>query len=835
MINNRADESTTRADSEDRGLPEIDMCGVARMARSATAACLLLLGGCSLMNPYLRSDLLKCEQATADDASCTRPDVGHLGAVESPYVGEAASAIRAANDQRSLYVKEMGSQYWFNSAAGLGMIGLSADAIYKGLTSKSASSTRWVAAEGAAVAGLYGVDTWLHNKSTEAAYIVGFQAITCTLLRTRAILLPQEEYEKFDSDVAEFQEKIAVVDATLSELQIDVDFGDEVGKNLETGEKANLKREMGNVYATLAKSRKLLLTARSYEGEINISGQTIRNQVDLIIASVSSQLAQSEPNISALKGLVGTYSDPSKGISGLQAVAVAPSGSSVTPPSYESPANPSPSGDQSKGKDSEDQSKNTTGVPVHPEDYKQRQILRAKLWLEVSDLYASSRRINSVLDTAQHFYVSTKRISACDFGGGPPPLEVTPATVADPVSPGSVLKFSISGGIGIPEVALTGSTGSSAADAKTPDMVLSVNGNSLIATVTILPDASGTLTLQASDKGTPPQQAKVTMEVEKSSAPAKPTFKATPGDKTIGLSFSTPAAKGGTLTGYTVTLSTDSPASTVTLKFSSPKEGTKATGSATITGEISSDSGGNTAIDLAGLTNGQSYTAGLTATFGGASDVEYEAVANVKPAPPASPATKPSPPSIKTTTSSASAITVVFAAPANGGDPITGFTATATNTDKTKNQTLTGKSKGAQASVEVSKCTAGDQYAVTVVAINKIGSSPASKAASVTCVAEAATDFPPPTVVSVQTSANTFVVNLQAPKNPKTPVTGYTASAANATSKTGPLIGLSKGTEAKVVVPNCITGNYYAIAVVASYAKAKSVAVGSSTALACSK
>jgi hypothetical protein len=719
------------------------MSAISRITRLAVAATLLFLGGCSLMNPYLRSNLLKCEGATAQDASCAQSS--------GDFAGGAASAIAAANDQRNLYIREMGRQYWFNSAAGLGIIGLSADAIYEGLANPKASL---LTKEVAAIAGLYGVDTWLHSKSTESAYIVGFQAITCTMLRTRAILLPTKRdprepqdkinFEDFQIAINDFEAQIKAVDEKLSALQIDWDTGEEAGNTLADGENISLKRETGNVISTLAKSRKLLLTARAFESEIKTSGPTIRNQVDLIIASVNSQLAQSEPNIAALKGLVGTYTDPSKGIAGLQAVTLTPPGAAATPPAYQSSTNSAPtsrSGQPLKPADVEAAKKVAAGVSSPPNTYAHRVQERMDLWAAVSDLYAKGRIINSVLTNSQHFYESTKRISACDLGGSAPPLEITPASVADPVSPGKTLKFTIDGGLGIPGVTLTGSTGAGT-DAKTPDMVLSVSGNSLIATVTILPDASGTLTLVASDKGQPPQQAKVTMDVEKSPAPAKPTFKASTGDKSISLSFSTPSAKSETLSGYTVTLSTGSPTNSVTLKFASPKQGTKATGSSTITGNISSEAGGSTEIVLGSLTNGQSYTVGLAATFNGASDLTYEDVANIKPEAAPVSGSRPSAPTIKTAESKANTMTITFDAPADGGSPITGYTATATDTTK-KDKPLVGKSKGAQTSVEISKCSTDDEYTVTVTATNKVGSSAASKPSSnVKC--DAATAQPSP-------------------------------------------------------------------------------------------
>jgi hypothetical protein len=818
MIASREKEAASRTHSNIRALRGTGPLGVAHIAQLAIAGCVLFMGACSLMNPYVRSDLLKCEQATDQDATCAKPDVGHAGADKSPYVGEAASAIRAANDQRNLYIKEMGGQYEFNSAAGLGMLALSADAIYKGLTSKSASSTRWVAAEGAAVAGIYGVDTWLHNKSTEAAYVVGFQAITCTLLRTRAILLPVEEYRRFDGDIVEFENQIKEVDSTLSKLQIAWDFGEEAGKSLEKGEQANLKRETGNVYTTLAKSRKLLLTARSYEAEINASGQTIRNQVDLIIASVSSQLAQSEPDVSALKGLVGTYSDPSKGIAGLQGVALTASGTSVTPP-VESADKTSSGTSPSKPVAGVKAVDGVEPLSAPSGDYWKRQQLRVDLWTEVSELYALGRKINAVLDSAQHFYTSTKRISACDLGGGPPPLEVTPATVADPVSPGSTLKFSISGGTGIPAVSLTGSTGSGAADAKTPDLVVSVNGNSLTAAVTILSGASGTLTLLASDKGTPPQQAKVTMEVEKSSTPAKSAFKAVVGDKKIALSFPTPTAKGGTLSGYDVTVSTDGPPSgNLTLKFSSPKEGTKATIGATLAGEIAAVSGGNTNIEVTGLTNGQVYSVGLTATFSGAPDDEFEPVANLKPTGPA--ATTPKPTGIAKITSVTSKegeIEVIFTPPRSV--KVKGYTAKATNKDK-KDEVLEMDGAADAKKIDIPHCAVDASYAVSLEVTPETGSAIAvDYAKPIKCAAAAAS--PPSTspaapthAAAVAQSGRKIVVTFEAAAPDNGPPVGtYTATAAPVGGGPAKKGATPDNKVAPIVISDCVATISYAVTV----------------------
>lgn len=594
-----------------------------RAARAAQLALLfgaLLLSSCTLVNPYVRSKLLDCDSEAACSGS------------SSTYAGGAEQAIAAAEDQRKKYLAAAGYQYGFNSVMGAGVIGLSADAIYKGVASGSKSPNLPLTAIAAGAAGLYGLDVWFHNKPAESAYIVGFQAITCTLLRSRAILMTTQELQGaggFDKDIQTFETQLAKVDDTLSRLQIAWDLGDEAS-DVDPVETVDSRRETGNVIKSLARARKLLLTARAYEKEIESSGRTIRGQVDLIVANVSGQVAPAEPNITGLKGLLGVFADPSKGVADLQAVTLDSSG--MAPNSQSPPAGTPSSKPNSKSDKALAALVGAPGPALTVSDgYVYRSKLRQELLIEVSELYADGRKLNSVLASAQNFYESTRRISACALPGATAPLQISPATVSDPVSAGSVLKFNISGGVGIPDVVLTGSTGSSA-DSKTPDLALTVNGNSLVAAVTILPGASGTLTLLASDKGTPAQQAKVTLDVESSAPTTKPAFKAVPGDGSAQLTFATPTTKGGTLSGYTVTVGQGS-ATPTTLKISSPEQGMKSTGSTTITAMISAETPASVTITLTGLTNGKTYTVGLTATFDGASDVAYQN-AEVTPAKP---------------------------------------------------------------------------------------------------------------------------------------------------------------------------------------------------------
>jgi hypothetical protein len=285
---------------------------------------------------------------------------------------------------------------------------------------------------------------------------------------------------------------------------------------------------------------------------------------------------------------------------------------------------------------------------------------------------------------------------------------------------------------------------------------------------------------------------------------APTNVKATSAGGKISVTFTAP--KDANISGYTATAT----------NVDAGKGETPLTGTGTPTTK---------SITITGCKDAETYDVDLEVTDNTKAKATAKAGAPVTCKAAAAP-TKPSAPTIKTATSKSNTITITFDAPADGGSPITGYTATATRANAAKDEIpLTGNSKGTQTSVDISKCLTGDEYSVTVVAINKIKASEASKSSNVACNAAAATpsDFPPPTNLSVKSSANTFVVSFDAPKDPKTPVTGYSASAANDTSKDrAPLSENTKAAGTGVVIPGCITGDSYTITAVANYAAGKS-------------
>ncbi len=201
------------------------------------------------------------------------------------------------------------------------------------------------------------------------------------------------------------------------------------------------------------------------------------------------------------------------------------------------------------------------------------------------------------------------------------------------------------------------------------------------------------------------------------------------GDGSAELTFATPSAKGGTLSGYIVTLSQgDTPLS---LKFSRVQQGSTSTGSTTIMGTISTETANDTTIAIAGLTNGKSYTVGLVATFDGASDVIFQS-AQVTPK-----AAKPVASSIPKVVPGDQSFQITFGTPvAKSGTTLSGYSVelqgdggpwtlefssptARTNATATPTKSITGTITSVGAStttIEIASITNAKTYTVSVTA-----------------------------------------------------------------------------------------------------------------------
>jgi hypothetical protein len=627
------------------------------------ALSVLMLTGCAPINPYPRASMLErpigspepCPSFgnTAYDAATCTPTMPLSSTPK--YAGNVELAIAAINEQRNQYYKSMEIEAGVTSLVGTGMIALSADAIYKGLTQSAGG--RLVPREAALFGGLYAAGTWYDMKQSEAAYALGFQALTCTLLRSRALMMEQDSYILFSNDIGALQAQMQSLEMDLAQLQVLWDLGEEDLRPVKTapssgtsGPKSakdtakpdaaassandnvidadNLKREIGNTIAALQRARTVNERSNTLRRRVDDTGFSLQEEANMIVSQINTQLAKASPDISALQTLGTTFSSSaSPAIDPLTSLKI-PSDATFTITSgahgtATKTQHPKPATQQEHG---------STADSFYPD----RVYLRKKIAAKVELLYATALRLNSVLYSMHDVYRQTRVLPECAPADGSTPLAISPSSMAESALPGDVLTFHVSGGSGIPSVTTSGNTGASSSG--TSPLNNSLVGGTVSSVVTIPKSASGKLTLTATDQSKPAQTVSVDIDVE-GAVPddGPPSVTAVPSDKSVKLNFSTPAQTGGTLTGYYLDVS-DNAGNEYVFLFKKPGQGTTAN-SGKINANISSVSNGKTSLEIDGLDASKTYSMSLTATFSAAADVSFSpskgvALVTVKPQPP---------------------------------------------------------------------------------------------------------------------------------------------------------------------------------------------------------
>ena len=275
--------------------------------------------------------------------------------------------------------------------------------------------------------------------------------------------------------------------------------------------------------------------------------------------------------------------------------------------------------------------------------------------------------------------------------------------------------------------------------------------------------------------------------------PGSPTsLVALAGNQQIEATWVAPADTGGSpLTGYTATAYN--------------ADGSSAASCTT------ADASSTTCV-IAGLTNGTAYTVKVVAT----SSVGSSAPSTASPA--VTPATKPGVPQSTATSASSRSIKVSWQAPASdGGAAVTSYLATAT---PVAGSAVTCKGAAGTNSCVISGLTNGTTYAVTLLAVNRVGNSSVVDLGSATPLGAPAA----PTAVLATAGDATASVAFTAPADDGgSAITGYVVTAYLATGATAGSCTPS-GTDTSCSVSSLTNGTAYTFRVVATNAVGSSVA-----------
>ncbi|MFG6457038.1 hypothetical protein [Roseateles sp. BYS96W] len=166
---------------------------------ASVCAVLLALNGCAT-NPYVFSPKLNTKQIVS------KP--------EDRLVGELDLSLQALMDQRDLLWKAAGDTETMKNMTALGLIGLGATAVYKGLD-KAAHET-FLKKAGLGTAAIYAGASWLEPSARQKVYLAGAESLTCLALQVAPYEMTRADFDKERAAIIKARQALERVYAQLA-------------------------------------------------------------------------------------------------------------------------------------------------------------------------------------------------------------------------------------------------------------------------------------------------------------------------------------------------------------------------------------------------------------------------------------------------------------------------------------------------------------------------------------------------------------------------------------------------------------------------------------------
>jgi hypothetical protein len=183
-----------------------------RYSKSAVAVMVsaVLASGCAT-NPYVMTEGLKTSLNTKKNNTTQYvPEQAKLD--NSSYGGDLEQAISDVDAQRNAYMDAVVNRTNQRNLLSAGLITLTAAALYKGVNAADGGSSRAVANLGAVAGGAYALNSYSNSPNTELAYLNAANDLTCLILKTRPWLVKEADFQKFKTSIETLSTAINALD-----------------------------------------------------------------------------------------------------------------------------------------------------------------------------------------------------------------------------------------------------------------------------------------------------------------------------------------------------------------------------------------------------------------------------------------------------------------------------------------------------------------------------------------------------------------------------------------------------------------------------------------------
>jgi hypothetical protein len=270
----------------------------------------LALSACSSFDPYQRSKLLDVpvevlakKAATEKDASGVLTNGGY-----EPLAGNLHGAVAAIKDQRYEWYESLTTQAKVRAATQLGIIGVSAVAIYNGFRTGASNDDgkKGLVLAGALGGAAYAAGDFYVNTAQEDAYIEGIRGLTCSLLAIEPLRLTVVEFDRMDEQRKTLTRAINAMDQELLNAQATLRYAE-----TDTSPAAKVRQEAQSAFT---RARYTLLSSDQLAWELSKSGITLLREGDIVFANLAAKIKASnkatikpEAFANSLAGILGKF------------------------------------------------------------------------------------------------------------------------------------------------------------------------------------------------------------------------------------------------------------------------------------------------------------------------------------------------------------------------------------------------------------------------------------------------------------------------------------------------------------------------------------------------
>ncbi|UVH57707.1 hypothetical protein NWF24_33570 [Variovorax paradoxus] len=495
---------------------------VLRWQRCVATGLAVAIAGCSSTNPYQRSERVD------------RP-ISQLGREEVRYAhaerlaGNLHGALGVLKDQRREWYDSLSTQARVRALTQLGLLGVTAAALYSGLKSGVTSDhdKKRLALAGAVGFAAYSGSTWFVNPAQEQAYVEGIRELTCAMMNIEPLRMSAVGFSVM-------KEERRLLTEAINALDKDLLVADAADRYPPDSRRA-VARVRVEARDALWRARKTLASSGQLADQLNNSGVILMREGDLVFARMAARINAAHKDItppdtmaSQAAGIIGKFravkidvpseskgtgttppSSPGAGDGAAQTRAPAPSTAAAKPLGTASmqellaqvaALNQQQTAAALAATEQKRDDKLEAEARRQPKTTTSEAETARELAEKTADLYAARRPLSMRLLSFAEQRKSVERNGSCV--GGVSAMSISPAADAK-VGQGDAYEITVSGVTVSPQVSVKGPAAF--------EVLVSATANQYVVRIKVASDAKGMVEVTISDRGLATEEIELTV------------------------------------------------------------------------------------------------------------------------------------------------------------------------------------------------------------------------------------------------------------------------------------------------------------------------------------